>query len=266
MTVSGVGSRKTGELVDEWAHDAGVVDAKHHVSGSTSTKSGAELHRERNADGTVREAAKTVAIGVGKEVAPEVVAHELATRGIAKAFGADILALPLAVGIQAYECLHELSAAEKKADEIRAAFDNDAVNVALARSLAFDRCFGELEAAKRPGVEIAGAKLSLKLNEPGNPMKATFQGRADEGFDAARRAEAATCHLPPGERPAAFTKWMSDNGFGERFKNDVAFGKGVEYFAWIHTKQAHELGVDTVAEIQKVEARRIPPQVFRAAG
>lgn len=266
MNVSSVGSKRTGELVDEWAHSAGIVDSRHHVTGSTATKSGVALHRERHEEETKAKAAKAVGIGVGKDLGPEVAAHELARRGVARAANVDLVALPFAVAYFAYECLHELSAAEKKADEIRAAFDNDAVNVALARSLSFDPRFGELEAARRPGVDRAGAKLSEKLNEPGNTMRGIFQARADEGFDAARRADAATRHLPAAERGPAIARWMSDNGFGARLKDDVAFGKGAEYFAWIHTSQAQALGVDAGAEIQKVDGRLPPPQAFRAAG
>ncbi len=266
MGVQPVGARKTGELVDEWAHDAGVVDENHHVTGSATTKSGAQLHADRHAGGTKGMAAKETAIGVAKEIGPDIVAHKLAHHGVARAAGAEMLALPFAIGVFAYECLHELSEAEKKAEEIRAAFDNDAVNVALARSLAFDPHFGEVEAAKRPGVNAAGAKLSQKLNEPGNPMKAAFQQRADEGFDAARRAYAATQHLPPDERPTATAKWMSDNGFGDRFKNDVAFGKGAEYLAWTHSAEAKSLGLDPDMEAARVDARRMPAMPLRVGG
>jgi len=97
-------------------------------------------------------------------------------------------------------------------------------------------------------------------------MKAAFQTRADDGFVAAERAARAVAHLPESERPAAFERWMKDNGFADRLANGVAFGKGVEYSKWIHTAQAKELGVEPQAEIDKVESRRPPEQPFRRAG
>lgn len=267
MSVGTVGSRKTGELVDEWAHDAGIVDDKHHVTGSARAKSGAQVHAERHRGETPGRAVKDTAIGIAKETVPEIVGHKLAHAGAARA-AAIVEGAGFVGGLAylAYECLHELSAAEKKADEIRAAYDNDAVNVALARSLAFDPHFGEIEAAKRPGVNQAGAKLSQKLNEPGNPLKAAFQQRADDGFDAARRAYAATQHLLAADRPAATEKWMTDNGYGDRLQNDVAFGKGVDYFAWTHSAEAKRFGVAPELEEARVDARRMPPLPLRIGG
>ncbi len=161
MSVSGVSERRTSDLVDDLAHQAGIVDKDHHVSGDPRMKSGAQLHKERH----------------------------------------------------------------------------------------------------------GSTKLSEKLNEPKNAgMKAAFQARADEGFVAAERAAKAVAHLPEAERPAAFGRWMKDNGFGDRLENDVAFGKGVEYAKWVHTEAAKKLGVDAHAEIEKVENRQPAPQVFRRAG
>ncbi len=267
MSVGTVGSRKTGELVDKWAHDAGIVDDKHHVTGSARAKSGAQVHAERHRGETPGGAVKDTAIGVAKETLPEIVGHKLAHSGAVRAAGIiEGGGFVGGIAYLAYECLHELSAAEKKADEIRAAYDNDAVNVALARSLAFDPHFGELEAAKRPGVNQAGATLSQKLNEPGNPLKAAFQQRADDGFDAARRAYAATQHLPAADQPAATEKWMKDNGFGDQFQNDVAFGKGAEYFTWIRSDEAKHFGVDPKVEEARVNDRRMPAIPVRIGG
>lgn len=271
MSVSGVGQRRTQDLVDDLAHQAEVVDKDHHVSGSTRMKPGAQLHKERHADGNGAEASKTVGIGVAKEVVPEVIEHHAGRHAVAGAarVGGTVAGLGViaGVGIFAYECLHELAHAEAKADEIRSAFDNDAVNVSLARSLAFHPAFGELEAARRPGVEQAAARMSAKLNEPGNAsMRHALQSRADDGFMAAQRAAKAVTHLPESERPAAFDRWMKDNGFGDRLETDVAFGKGVEYAKWIHSDAAKKLDVDVQVETRRVEDRQPPQQVFRRAG
>jgi hypothetical protein len=270
MNVSGVNQRRTADLVDDLAHQAQVVDKEHHISGSTTMKSGTQLHKERHGTAGAADAGKSTAIGVAKEMVPEIIEHygRHGVAGGAQAAGRVAgLGVVGGIGIFAYECLHELATAEKKGAEIRAAFDNDAVNVALAKTLAFNPAFGEVEATKRPGVSQASARLSAKLNEPSNAaMKAVFQARADEGFVAAERGGKAVAHLPEAERPAAFARWMKDNGFGERMENDVAFGKGVEHAQWIHSAQAKELGVDQQTEMKKVEDRQPPPQVFRRAG
>lgn len=201
---------------------------------------------------------------------PEIVEH-WGAHGVARAAGKTGLIAGVGgvvgIGIVAAEYLHELAHAEKKGEETALRSPRHAVNVSLAHSLAFARTFGELEDVKRPGVKQAAGRLSQTLNAPGNAaLKAAFQTRADEGFSAACRASEYVTKLPPGEREAGFTRWMKDNGFGERLDKDVAFAKGVEYQAWIHTSQAKSLGVDASLEEARVQTRLPPPQAFRCAG
>lgn len=255
MSITSVNQRRTGELVDQVAHEAGIIDKDHHVTGNANAKSGTQLHHERNGEGTPAEVAKSVAWDVARDVGAEVFEHRLSSSaaGQVVAGGAFLYGTFELARI----CLKELSKAEAKGEEIRAAFDNDAVTVAVAKSLDFDPRFGGTEEASRPGVTIASRKFSTKLDEHAD-MKVVLQSRADEGFIAAQRARAAVKNLPPSEQAAARAKWMNDNGFAERMSSDVAFGLGVRYAEWIASEPARKVGVRPEDEAKKVETRRPP--------
>lgn len=241
--VGSIGSRRTDDLLDTVAHDAGVVDKDHHVKATAGTKSQAQIWKERHGNDGPVDAAKHAGKAVLEHVFPD-----FADEGLHAGAGAGGLVIG---GILKFygEMLHELEHAEKKADELRAAGDNDAVNVALARGLAFDPRFGEAEKAKRPGVEKATGKILETLSGKDAEIKAVLQQRADEGFLAAKRAFEATKHLPPAERATEMQKQI-----GARLREDAAFGKGVEYFFWA----ASTKGVDLAAETKKVEDRQPP--------
>ena len=242
MGVDGVDCRRrTEELVDDWAHDAGIVAKDEHVKGRAGLRSSAEGWETRN-HGTKGEAAAHVAGELAKELGTDVAEHvamegtgRLATylagaSGVGAAIGGGVI---LSTVVTAQQLYSEWGHAHQKGDNIRQLAQNDAVNIALARGLEFNPAFGNAEAARRPGVEKGTERLLGQLNGKDAPMKPILQARADEGFVAAERAYAATSHLAgTPERAGAMRTWMKDNGFEDRQRDDVAFGKGVEYFVW----------------------------------
>lgn len=249
--VGSIGSRRTDDLLDVVAHDAGVVDKDHHVKATAGTKSQAQIWKERHDGEGPGDAALHTGKGVGEHIVTEMVDHKLHP-------GAGGAGLVIGGVLKFYgEMLHELDRAEKKADELRAAGDNDAVNVALAKGLAFDPRFGEAEKARRPGVEKATGKILETLNGKDAAIKTVLQQRADEGFLAAKRAFEATKSLPPEQRGAEMQKQI-----GARMREDAAFGKGVEYFLWA----ASTKGVDLAAETSMVQNRQPPERGVHVRG
>lgn len=242
--VGTVGSRRTDELLQEVAHDAGIAAEGRQVRITAGTKSQAQIWKERHGDAAPVDVLKAVVKGVGEHALPDAAEHLLHVEGVAVG--------GLVVGgiFKLYaECLHELDRAERKAEELRNAGDNDAVNVALAAGLAFDPRFADAERAKRPGVEKAAGQVLEALSGKDATIRQILQLRADEGFVAARRAFDATTGMKPETRAAAMQRLV-----GPRMREDAAFGKGVEYFMWA----AGTRGVDLAGEVRKVEDRRPP--------
>jgi len=251
MSVTEVGRRSTQSLLDDVAHDAGVVDSKHHLKSSGTAPSGAELNRHRNdSEGALSEVVKKGAADVSLEI----------LKNVAEASNVSKLEGAIEVGsiaLLGYEALHELSRCENKADEINNGYKNDAANVAIAGNLAFDPSFPTFEALARPGVDkdLVG-KFTVELQKPeNNPVLTALQARADEGFIAADRAMNATANIPPQARSAAITQWFKDNGIGERMKTDLAFAQGVRYHAFVQEPLSQDRGLGLDAERAKVEAR-----------
>ena len=275
MGVDGVDCRRrTEELVDDWAHDAGIVAKDEHVNGRAGLRSSAEAWETRN-HGTKGEAAHHVGVELAKELAPEVVDHALFEGGgkAALRFGLSHAAgLGLGAGVAAgsvltaHQLYSEWAHAHQKGDDLRSLAQNDAVNVALSRTLSFHPAFGNDEAARRPGVEKGTGKLLEQLHGKDAALVPIMQARADEGFVAAERAFGATRHLAGSpERAGAMRAWMKDNGFEDRQRNDIAFGKGVEYFGWLEGVGAQR-GADVAAESKKVHDRQTPAQAFACRG
>ncbi|MBX3192295.1 MAG: hypothetical protein KF819_35220 [Labilithrix sp.] len=73
----------------------------------------------------------------------------------------------------------------------------------------------------------------------------------------------AAKHVP--ERPAAIMKWLDDNGFAEKRRGDVAFGKGGEYYNWL-TGYGARAGVELAVESRKVHERTPAPGAFQCRG
>ncbi len=203
--VDGVSSRRrTEELVDDWAHDAGIAGKDEHVKGRAGLRSSSEVWEARK-EATAGEAVREVASGLAKELGPELLDH-----AVVEGHGA------------------------------------------LA-----------LRAAQ---VEKGTTKLVEQLKGKDAALVPILQARADEGFIVQQRAHEATKSL--GNTPAraeAMQNWMKDNGFEDRRRNDVAFGKGAEYFEWVSAqpKSAH---LDVCAESKKVHARQAPTQPFACRG
>ncbi|CAN5875684.1 hypothetical protein BH11MYX4_BH11MYX4_27870 [soil metagenome] len=250
--------RSTSDLVDEWSHDAGLVGKDEHVKGHAGLRSAAEAWESRN-PGTKAEAAREVAGALADQLAPDVFEHlGMAALGV----GAGVAGSAVMGAYGLYK--HAWADAHAKGDNIRDLAHNDAVNVALSQKLAFDPRFGAEEAAKRPGVANNTEKLTRQLNGKDAALVPILQARADEGFCAMDRALDATKGLAGSpQRAAAIQSWMKDNGFEDRMRNDVAFGKGTEYCLW--TQSPHP-GVDASTEANKVHARQAPAQAFACRG
>ena len=250
---------KTENLIDRWAHDAGVVGKDERVEGRAGLKSSEEAWKGRN-HATAGQLGKDAAIGVGRELLPEV----LEKAAIFGALGAGAVIGSTVYG--AYELYAGWADAHAKGDNIRQLAHNDSVNVALAKGLAFDSRFGADEAARRPGVEKNTAKLIEGLQGKDKDLVPVLQSRADEGFLTMERAFAATKHLAHSpERGQAMMKWLDANGFQDKRRNDVAFGKGTEYFTWLEGTGVQR-GVDVAAETKKVHDRQPPDRTFACRG
>ncbi|MDB4935409.1 MAG: hypothetical protein JWP87_2381 [Labilithrix sp.] len=268
--------RRTEDLVDDWAHDAGLVGKDEHVKARAGLQSSSKAWGERN-EATPGEAMKGLATGLAKEAVPELANHAvveghgaMAVRAAqaGRVAGGGLAAVVVAgTVVGAYELFMKgWAEPHQKGDAIRALQHNDAVNVVLAQELAFDERFGAYEAASRPGVEKGTAMLRGQLDGKDAALRPILQARADEGFVAQERAYEATKHL--GNTPAraeAMQKWMKDNGFEDRRRNDVAFGKGVEYFDWVGAQRRSE-GIDACVESKKVHERVAPKQPFACRG
>lgn len=275
MGVDGVDCRRrTEDLVDDWAHDAAIVANDEHVKGRAGLRSSADAWETRN-HGTKGEAATHVAGELAKELGHEVADHAIfeghgaAARllgtvgGVGTAVGVGVVLSTLVTAQQLYS---EWGHAHQKGDDIRSLAQNDAVNVALARGLAFHPAFGNDEASRRPGVEKGTGRLLEQLNGKDAPLLPVLQARADEGFVATERAYEATKHLAgTPERAGAMRAWLKDNGFEDRQRTDVAFGKGAEYFTWLQGVGAKR-GADVAAELQKIHDRQTPPHAFACRG
>lgn len=277
MGVDGVDCRRrTEDLVDGWAHDAGLVGKDEQVQARAGLRSSAQAWEERN-HGTVGEGAKEVAVNLVKELAPDVAEYGLmdghGAAALAAASAGRVAGVSIGVGVAgltilgAYETYNNgWAQPHHKGDSIRALQHNDAVNVAVASSLSFAPGFAADEKARRPGVEKGTSQLLEQLNGKDAALKPILQRRADEGFIAQERAFAATQHL--GNTPArgeALQRWMKDNGLADRQRNDVAFGKGVEYFNWVAMQPKHS-GIDASVEAKKVHDRQTPTQTFACRG
>lgn len=260
---------RTEDVVDRWAHDAGIAGEDEHVKGRAGLRSMAEAWKDRN-EGTPAEAAKHAGGGVVREVTPELVDHFLfehagnAAQAAARMGGAVGAALGLGVIGNITVTTYELykagwADAHAKGDNLHQLAQNDAVNVALAQSLDFAPGFAAREAKERPGVQHGADRLNAQLAGKDASLKPVLQHAADEGFVAAERAWNATAQVPADKRAAAMQQWMKENGFEDRRRNDVAFGKGVEYLLWCRT-EGKASGVSPEAEAKKVHDRLVPPQ------
>lgn len=262
MSIDGVSCRrKTEDLVDDWAHDAGIVANDEHIKARSGSKSSAKAWEERHdvSGGDVAEAG----IHMGVEVAPEIITH-VHLGGAAAVLG--VTGCVLASAGLLYK--GAWADAHAKGDGIRELAHNDAVNVAIARRLDFAPAFKAYETASRPGVEKNTDKLLSALDGKDKALVPILQARADEGFIAQKRAFEATKALGnTPERAEAMQRWMKDNGFGDRQRSDVAFGKGAEYFMWLRTVPAAAGGIElTKTETAKVEQRTKPDQAFVCRG
>lgn len=251
--VSGADCRRnTEDLVDRWAHDAKIVKDDEHVRARAGLESHDHAWKNRN-EVTPGHAGRHLAVDVAKELAPEIAqmaAEHVAIRGAMMAAGGVVVGGMI---LTAYDLMkHGWAVPNAKGDHFAALAHNDAVNVAIAKGLAFDPRFGEHEAAARPGVLVNAGKLLEALQGKDRALTPILQARADEGFVATERAFAATKHLAGHpDRHFAMAKWLDDNGYGDRRRNDVAFGKGMEYFNWVQSAR----GVDPASESKKVHDR-----------
>jgi len=244
------------DIIDRWAQDAGIIGKDEHVKAGHALGGSKEAFANRNqphghdyaeAGGVfVREG------GLSLMELSEKVGH--AVEGAAA--GASAVIAGTVVG--AYHLYKSWGEAHVKGDDLANRAHNDAVNCALANGLDFDKRFGQAEIAKRPGVEAGTTKLLEALRTKDAALTPVLQGHADEGFNAYERAFAATRNAPVEQRPVAMNKWLMDNGFADRQKNDIAFQKGGEYF--LFTKTMNEADASSAA--RKVHNRLPPERAF----
>lgn len=260
MSVTGkVGcNSSTNDIVDRWGQDAGIIGKDEHIKTTHALGGSKEAFAKRNephghdyADAGVtmaREGGLTLMEQWGK------LGHVVEGAGLA---GAAVVAGTV---VGAYHLYKTWAEAHAKGDDLANRAHNDAVNCAIANGLAFDPKFGQAERAKRPGVAAGTEKLLEALKGKDAELRPILQGRADEGFNAYERAFAATNNAPADQRAAAMGKWLSDNGFADRQRSDIAFQKGGEYF--LFTKST--AGVDAAAEAKKVTLAFRPSEGSRA--
>lgn len=252
MDISQARRKSSEELVDGVAHDSGIVRGDAHLTSSATRPTGNDIHRSRHDHpGAVGDCAQ----GAARDTSMYLAADLLADVGTGAAGAVEMGSLALfaveawAEGVKAY----------KKGQEIGAAYDNDAVNIALSNSgvLAFDPSFSTFETMKRPGVSTnAVSALSIELGKPKNvALRQVLQARADEGFLAADRAMNATANVPPDQRAAAIHRWFVDNGYADRMLHDVAFGKGVEYHAFVQEPLSEKRGLSLEKARAEVTSR-----------
>ena len=142
-----------------------------------------------------------------------------------------------------------------KKNHIHAAQTNDALNVGVARALDAPPGFKGHVAATRPGVETGAAKVTAALKGTEAGMVPVLQARADEGFVAMEKLMADTKNLPAQAKNEAREDGIAK--LNERAKTDVAFGLGVQLYAWSEVQGAST--VSTVAA--DVHARNVPRPV-----
>lgn len=244
------------DIIDRWAQDAGIIGKDEHVKTGHALGGSKEAFANRNQPHghDYAEAGGVVLREGGLTLMEqwETLGHAVEGAGAA---GAAVVAGTV---LGAYHLYKSWAEAHVKGDDLANRAHNDAVNCALAKGLAFDERFGQAEVAKRPGVDAGTTKLLMALKTKDAALTPILQGHADEGFNAYERAYAATTNTPPDRRHVAMNKWLMDNGFADRQKNDIAFQKGGEYF--LFTKTMNEADASSAA--RKVHGRLPPERAF----
>lgn len=250
--------RSTNDILDRYAHETGQLKDDEHLHSGALRTPGAKAHRERNegVDGS-KDLRREAEIQAG-EHALEHFAEEGASFLARGVLGGG--AVIFGTAFTAYELYaHFYEEPHIKAEEIKNQFINDTMNVALADTLDVPPSFRNEQRALHKCNPQMAATIAGKINaDPAT--KNLLQARADEGFLAAKRCYESTSGGDPKTRGERFFKAMETLGYGERLKNDAAFGKGVELF--IHANRPGCPASENVDAVSKrVESRIVPRPV-----
>ena len=241
----------TNTIINDAEHGAGVLPAGQQVQTGglrpTSTEVLAKHKEEQmNAGHRLEELIEHGALHGAAHVAP----HVLKYAGLA------VISPLLTVGTAAQVMVEETHGDWKAGQEAKAAHANDVADWALVGALKFDPGFKTEEHEKRPLVrERDGLAIVAQLNASPKNL-AALQARADQGFQAAGKAFEAVKGLPADKQQAAMLAALKQSN-GPALKDDLAFGKGVEYFMYCQRDSA------TLGRVTKdVDARAyVPPAV-----
>lgn len=255
--VSGVGyrQRSTEDLLDEVAHDAKLVGPKEHMHSGATQPSAAKAwsgRHDKNLAGDAKHIGEKGAVQGGELALDKALEHGSILGGAAAAG-------PLVAAGSLWQLKFLLQEGWLKpnmeGDRIRAAQTNDALNVGVARALDAPPGFKGHVAASRPGVETGAAKVTEALKGKEAGMVPVLQARADEGFVAMEKLMADTKNVPAEAKNKARLDGIAK--LNERAKTDVAFGLGVQLYAWSEVQ-----GASTVSMVSAdVHARAVPRPV-----
>lgn len=248
--VSRADRRSTEQMMDEAVHDAGLLGKEEHAKTGAFRADPVKVHAERT-ERLNHHGAHALAEAVVHESAEEAISHfalhHSAAAGMAAGGG-------VAMGIFTAEKLlfGQLREQWHQGDLAKNAAVNNAVNRAVVSQLDYAQPFAKADHAARPANDASVMKLTQKMNEtPG--LRAELQSRADQGFLAAKSAWAATAGGDPSTRAERMMKALEQGGHKDKLANDVAFGKGVQYFAWL---QGQRPEVRTTEE-SRIQSRNI---------
>lgn len=243
--------RSTEQLMDQAAHDAGLLGTEERARTGAFRADPVKVHAERNGADPAHELGHLVLHG-GKEACDHVMEHALEK---APAYGTRALgAAGFVVGIVKlqYDLTKHVAEAWHHGDLAKNAAVNNAVNRAVVSQLDYAQSFAKADHAARPANDQAVMKLTQKMNET-QGLRAELQSRADQGFLAARSAWAATAGGDPNTRADRMMKALEQAGHKDKLASDVAFGKGVQYYAWLQAQRPEV----RAAEESRIQSRNI---------
>ncbi len=243
--------RSTEQMMDQAVHDAGLLGKEEHAKTGAFRADPVKVHAERNGEDPLHELGH-LALHGGKEICDHVMEHaiEKAPEYGTRALGAAGFIVGT-VKLQ-YDLSKHVAEAWHHGDLAKNAAVNNAVNRAVVSQLDYSQAFAKADHAARPANDQAVMRLTQKMNETAG-LRAELQSRADQGFLAAKNAWAVTAGGDPNTRADRMMKALEQAGHKDKLANDVAFGKGVQYFAWLQGQRPEIRG----AEESRIQGRNV---------
>lgn len=257
--VSGVSrNRRTEEMMDDLAHDAGIAPGGEHVHSGALQESAAHAWATRH-DKALPDA-KTIAKEGAAKAVEHATEHALEHGWIAGG-GAAAASMVIAGSALTLKFLIEEAWLKPhlEGDHMRELQANDALNVGVADTLAMPPGFRASVRGDRPGVEKGAEKVRVALQGRDAAMVPVLQARADEGFLAMKLVFADASHLPQEQREKAIAAGLAT--LQDRAAHDVAFGLGMKLFVWSESQD----GATRTKIDQDVESR-VAPRPFYTQG